>query len=129
MENQINKEELEKQREAILKQLEEWHSEGFFVINGREYKISKLSHQFRVEVISIYSQIEAQNVMGNYAFLQREDFKKIMKKVDEKILFDGMQISKLEKHFEEYPEDYLDYVAVSMKVITFPLYKAKLHTS
>lgn len=119
--------ELEKQREAILKQLEEWHNDSLFVINDREYKISKLSHQFRLEVISIYSQIEPQILTGNYSFLQRDDFKKIIKKVDDKILFEDLQLSKRQNHFEEYPEDYLDYVAISLKVICYPLYRTKLH--
>jgi len=119
--------ELEEQRKEILKQLEEWHTQGMFTLNDRDYKISKLSHQFRIEVISVYSQIEAQLLTGNYGFLQNEDFKRIMKKVDEKIMFDNMTISKLSNHFEEYPEDYLDYVAISLKVICYPLYKTKLH--
>ena len=121
------KDDLEKQREEILKQLDEWVEKSAFEVNGREYKISKLSHQFRLEVVAIYSQIEANLTMGNYGFLINEDFKKLMKKVDDKILFENSQISKLPKHWEEYPEDYLDYVALSLKVISYPFYKKKVN--
>jgi len=126
MEKESLKERLETQREEILKQIEEWVNNSAFEVNGREYKISKLSHQFRLEVVAIYSQIEANLTMGNYGFLINKEFKDVMKKVDERILFDGSQISKLPNHFEEYAEDYLDYVAISLKVISYPFYKRKL---
>ena len=118
---------IEEQNQS-LEQIKQWNDNGEFIINDRTYKLTGLSHQFRVEVLSIYSQIEASIIMGNYKFLQDNEFKKIMTKVDDRVLFDGMQLSKLPKHFEEYPEDYLDYVAVSLKVICFPFYKTKLTT-
>ena len=118
---------IEEQNQS-LEQSKQWNNEGEFLINDRTYKLTGLSHQFRVEVLSIYSQIEANIIMGNYAFLNRDDFKKVMTKVDDRVLFDGMQLSKLPKHFEEYAEDYLDYIAVSLKVIVFPFYQTKLTT-
>lgn len=117
---------MEEENKKILEQLKEWNDNGEFQVNERSYKLTGLSHAFRVEVVSLYSQIEAQIIMGNYAFLQRDDFKKVMSKIDDRVLFNEMQISKLHKHFEEYPEDYLDYIAISMKVISYPFYKAKL---
>ena len=87
-----------------------------------------LSHQFRLEVLAMYSQIEANITMGNYGFLTEPKFKKLMEKVDEKILFENSQISKLEKHFEKYAEDYIDYIAIGLKVICYPFYKRKLRT-
>jgi len=116
-------------RPYSLEQIKQWNDNGEFVINDRTYKLTGLSHQFRVEVLSIYSQIEANIIMGNYQFLQRDDFKKVMTKVDDRVLYDGMQLSKLPKHFEEYAEDYLDYIAISMKVIVYPFYCKKLNQS
>ena len=123
------KDQLEKQREEILKQLDEWTNNSAFKVNDNEYKNSKLSHQFRLEVVAIYSQIEANLTMGNYGFLMNKEFKEVMKKVDDKILFENSQISKLPNHFEEHAEDYLDYVAISLKVISYPFYKRKLAIS
>lgn len=119
---------IEEQNQS-LEQIKQYSNSGEFSINDRTYKLTGLSHQFRMEVLSIYSQIEANIIMGNYQFLQRDDFKKMMQKVDDRILFDGMQLSKLPKHFEEYPEDYLDYIAVSLKVIVYPFYCKKLNQS
>ena len=118
---------IEEQNQS-LEQIKQWNNEGEFLINDRTYKLTGLSHQFRVEVLSIYSQIEANIIMGNYKFLQDNEFKKIMTKVDDRVLFDGMQLSKLPKWFEEHPEDYLDFVAISLKVIVFPFYQTKLTT-
>ena len=119
--------ELEEKREEILKQIEEWYQGSYFEINGRRYEISKLTHTFRVEVVAFYSQIEASIAVGNYGFLINPDFQKLIKKIEEKVLFDGMQISKRKNHWEEYPEDYLDFIALSMKVISYPFYKKKLN--
>ena len=112
---------LEEQNQS-LEQIKQWNNEGEFIINDRTYKLTGLSHQFRVEVLSIYSQIEANIIMGNYQFLQRDDFKKVMVKVDDRVLFDGMQLSKLPKHFDEYPQNFRDFIATSLKVIVAPLY-------
>jgi 6-pyruvoyl-tetrahydropterin synthase len=125
MENK--QEELKAQRQEALDLLEKMHTEGVFTINDRDYKLSKLSHQFRIEVVAVYSKIEAKMTMLDYSFLVEQNFKNIMKKIDEKILFDNSQISKLPNHFEDHPEDYFDYVATSMKLISYPLYKTKLH--
>ena len=119
---------IEEQNQS-LEQIKQWNDNGEFVINDRTYKLTGLSHQFRVEVLSIYSQIEANIIMGNYVFLNRDDFKKVMAKVDDRVLFDDMQLSKLPKHFEEYPENYLDFIAISMKVIVFPFYCKKMNQS
>ena len=119
---------IEEQNQS-LEQIKQWNDNGEFIINDRTYKLTGLSHQFRVEVLSIYSQIEANIIMGNYKFLQDNEFKKIMTKVDDRVLFDGMQLSKVPKHFEEYAEDYLDYIAVSLKVIVYPFYHKKLNQS
>lgn len=117
------------EQQIALNELEAINENQAFTINDREYKLTPISHQFRVEVVSLYSQIEANIIMGNYSFLIREDFKKVMKKVDDSILFDGMQLSKLPKHFEVNAEDYLDYVAISLKVISYPFYKRKMNIS
>ena len=117
---------IEEQNQS-LEQIKQWNDNGEFSINGQEYKLSGLSHQFRVEVLSIYSQIEASIIMGNYKFLQDNEFKKTFDKVCDRIMVDNMQLSKLPKWFEEHPEDYLDFVAISLKVICFPFYSRKLN--
>ena len=118
---------LEEQNQS-LEQIKQWNNEGEFLINDRTYKLTGLSHQFRVEVLSIYSQIEANIIIGNYKFLQDNEFKKTFDKVCDRIMVDNMQLSKLPKWFEEHPEDYLDFVAISLKVIVFPFYQTKLTT-
>jgi len=120
------KKEMEEQREEVIKQLEEWNKNGFFEVNGRKYVLSKMTHQFRVEVLAIYSEIEILLLSGNYSFMIEDNFKKIIKKIEDRVLFDGMQISKRPQHWEEYEEDYIDFVTLSMKVICFPFYKKKL---
>jgi hypothetical protein len=125
--DQNMKEELEAKRNEALEELEKMHSEKSFTINDREYKITKLTHQFRLQVIAVYSKIEAKMTMMDYSFVIDKNFTDLMKKVDERILFEDALISKIPNHFDTYEEDYLDYVAVSLKVICYPLYKTKLH--
>ena len=45
------------EQNQTLEQLKQWNDNGEFEINDRTYKLTGLSHQFRVEVLSIYSQI------------------------------------------------------------------------
>ena len=71
---------IEEQNQS-LEQIKQWNNSGEFLINDRTYKLTGLSHQFRVEVLSIYSQIEANIIMGNYKFLQDNEFKKTFDKV------------------------------------------------
>jgi len=127
--NEELRKELEKKREEIIKQIETYYQNNYFEVNGRRYELSKLNHQFRVEVLAVYSQIEPALTMENYGFMLNEDFKRVMKKIEDRVLFEGMQISKRPNHWEEYEEDYLDFVALSMKVICYPFYKKKLNTS
>jgi len=122
-------EELKEKREELIKQLEEWHKEGYFIVNGRRYELSKMTHQFRVEVLAIFSQIEPALLVGNYGFMLDDAFKKIMQKIEDRVLYEGVQISKRPKHWEEFEEDYIDFVNLSMKVITYPFYKKKLLTN
>lgn len=110
------------EQEKTLELLKEWNNNGEFIVKDTTYKLTNQSHQFRAEVLSIYSQIEANIIMGNYQFLQRDDYKKVMAKVEERVLFEGMQLSKLPKHFEEYPQNFRDFIATSLKVIVAPLY-------
>jgi len=123
------KEELKAKREEIFKYLSECSEKSAFTINGREYKISKLSHQFRTEILSVYTQIEKNLEDGNFGFITEPTFKNIIKKIDNKITFEDELISKRSRHWEEFPEDYLDYISMSMKVICYPFFKTKLHTN
>ncbi len=119
--------EIKKHREEVIKELDKCLKDSAFTINERVYKISPLSHQFRVEVVSIYSQIEAELLVNNYRCFSDPSFVSIMKKVGERIIFDGSTISKLPNHFEKYSEDYLDYVTMALKVISYPFYRGKLN--
>ena len=110
------------EQEKALELLKQWNDNGEFTVKETTYKLVNQSHQFRADVLSIYSQIEANIIMGNYGFLNRDDFKKMMVKVEERVLFDGMQLSKLPKHFDEYPQNFRDFIATSLKVIVAPLY-------
>jgi len=109
-----------------IEKIKEWSERGVFEVNGKEFTISKLSHQFRVEVLAMYSQIEPLYLARNLGFLSRQDFQEIMKKIDEKILFDDSTIAKTKDFWDNHQEDYIDYVGTVLRVISFPFYKAKL---
>ena len=106
-----------------IKKLEKFNESGVIEINGREYHLQKLSHQFRVECVALYSVIEPMLLVKNFSFLNDEKYKQLAKKIDDRVTFDDSQISKLPTHFEQYPEDYLEYVALTMGVIVYPFYK------
>lgn len=95
-------------------------------INGREYHITKINHAKRLKVFSYYTSIKDQLLMGNFAFLDTSKWREVEKVIDDIVLFENSQISKLNKHWEEYPEDYMIYVSTMLNVISYPFFRSSL---
>lgn len=101
-------------------QLEAIYEDGFAEINGREYHFSKMTHSQRRDVFAYYTSITSLIQNKNFIFLSATDFKQIEKLILGKITFDGMQLSKLPEHFDEFPEDYVILICTALGVISYP---------
>jgi hypothetical protein len=100
------------------------YDDGKATINGRDYEFAKFTHGERVQVFSYYSRIQHMLPMGNYSFLTDDDFKKVEKLISDKVLFNGIQLSKQPNHWEAYPADYLQLITAALGVISYPFFPA-----
>lgn len=98
--------------------------DGVATINDRDYEIKKFNHVDRTTVFAFYSRIGNQIKAGDFSFLTDDQFSKVMKIIEDRVIFDGMQISKMRNHWDEYPEDYLQFVSTMLAVVSYPFMRA-----
>lgn len=118
----------QQQEQQAQDMIAQCYQDGKMTINGRDYEFAKFNHGERVQVFSYYSRIQHLLPMGNYSFLTDEEYKRIEKMVSDKILFNGVQLSKQPTHWETYPEDYLQFAVACLGVISYPFFHAN-HTA
>lgn len=111
-------------QQTALDKIKEIYDDGVAEINGREYKFTKSTHKKRRSVFAFLSRIRGMAEIGDYSFLDWDDFDRVEKTICDMILFDNMQLSKLQMHWEQYPEDYLILITTAMAVISYPLTRA-----
>lgn len=112
-------------RDKVLEQYEDWHIAKSFDIEGKEFKLSQMNHEFRVKVYATYSQIETNMILGNYGFLEDAKFKALFEEVENKVLFDDMLISKIPNFWEENEDIYLSFIQTSLRLICYPFFRLK----
>lgn len=125
----LNTEEMEAEREKINEQYREWHKNKSFTVQDTEFTLAKLNHSFRLEVLAVYGELEAPMLMGNYNFIQDAKFKKLFAKVEDNVLLDDMQISKIPDFWENNEHLYLDFIQIAFRLIVFPFYDKKKATN
>lgn len=103
-----------------LKMIRDIYEDSIATINGRDYCFTKCTHNDRRKVFAFFSSIQKQVQGGDFSFLDRPDFQAIERTMCDRITFDGIQVSKRATHWEDYPEDYLQFVSVAMGVISYP---------
>ena len=113
------------EKEKALQIYEDWHIAKSFEIEDKRFTVTNMNHEFRVRVYALYSQIETPMVIGNYGFLEDPKFKAIFKEVQDKVLSDDMQISKIPNFWEDNAEIYLSFIQISLKLICYPFFRLK----
>ena len=113
-----------------VSQLEEAYDKGIIEINGLEYEICKMSHGQRVKVFAYFTSIANDAMVGNFAFMGEEDFKDAEKNIFNVTKLDGdaMRIVGI-RHFEECPENYIEFIVLAMGVISYPFLRGKITSS
>lgn len=106
--------------EEAKAQAKELYDSGEIEINGRIYELLKMRHEKRLEVFAFYSNVGKAVAGGNFSSFTSPQFKHVQKIMFEAITFDGVQLSKTQDHWEEYPEDFLQLVGTAMGVMSYP---------
>lgn len=95
-------------------------------INGRKYDFMAMTHKKRLKVFSSFMTWKNQLENQDFAFMCTDQFDLVSGIIDEHVAFDGMQLSKLPKHWERFPEDYLMFTLTAIQVISYPFLKGNL---
>lgn len=115
--------EKQAQLSSAIEQMKAVCEDGVATINGRDYKLTTMTHSDRVKVFSFYASPSNTAANNSFEFLDDPKYKEVEKVMFNRIMFDGMQLSKLPNHFEEYPEDYIMLISTAMGVISYPFMK------
>lgn len=114
----------EDQRKAAMAQIRGVYEDGEAEINGRVYKLHKMTHVDRRKVFAFYTSVQHQANAQNFSFLDTPQFAAVEDVMWKSVSFDGATLNKLRDHWEEYPEDYIQLVTVTMGVMSFPFIRA-----
>ena len=112
--------------QKALGQVKAVYDDGVAEINGREYKFTATSHTKRRKVFAFYSGLQSEIQKGDFGFLDSDKFKPVEKVIGDIVTFEDNLINKIPDHWEEYPEDYLQYISVAMGVISYPFLRGSL---
>ena len=112
------------QREEAMRQVRAVYEDGEAEVNGRKYTFHKMQHMERRKVFAFYSSVQKLMQVQDFSFLDTPQFAATEAVMWGAISIDGELLSKKRDHWEEYPEDYLNLVMVSMGVISYPFIRA-----
>jgi len=96
------------------------YDDGEMTINGRSYVFGAMTHKTRRSVYAYMTGIAPMIKTGNMSFLGTDEWDKIEQLMCGVILFEDSQLSKLPRHWDNYPGDYLTFCTTAMQVISHP---------
>ena len=66
---------------------------------------------------------------GNFAFMDSDKFNEIEKVIYGLTKFNGDLLKVINGHFEDYAEDYIEFIVLAMGVISYPFLRGKITSS
>jgi len=115
---------MQEQREKAVAMVRAVYEDGEAEINGRKYKFHKMTHVQRRKVFAFYTSIAPQLRADNMEFLDTPQYAAVEEVMWSNISFDGVALNKARDHWDEFPEDYVQLVATSLGVISYPFTRA-----
>lgn len=98
------------------------HDDKCATINGRDYVITSINHIKRRKVFAYYSHIQKDIGNGDFSFLDTNEWREVENVIQNVVTFDGSLLSKLNNHWEDYPQDYITFVTTMMVSLSFPFF-------
>ena len=109
-----------KQHEEARAQIKAIFDDKCATINDRDYHFTVTTHAQRVKVFAFMSKIQSSMQVGDFSFLVTKEWDDVYKTISNIITYDGQILSKIPNHWEEFDEDFIPFVGVSMAVICYP---------
>ena len=112
--------EQEKAKAEHLAMVKAVYGESVAEINGRSYKMTKVTHIKRKEIFAFYTKLTTEMQSGDLSFVASSGFANIENIINNIVTFDGSLLSKLPNHWDTYPEDYIVFVITMLEVLSYP---------
>ena len=113
-------------QQKALEQIKAVYDDSVAEINGREYVFTKATHKKRLKVFAFYTGIKDMIKNGDLSFMGKDGYETIEQTICELVTFDGSLLSKRPNHWNEHPEDYLQFITVALGVISYPFLSGRL---
>lgn len=98
------------------------YDDGIAEINGRKYTFGVMTFIERRKVFAYTSSIQNKLLNGDFSFLSSKEFAEIEELIFKRVTLDDMSLSK-KNPFDDYPEDYIMFISISLNVISYPFLK------
>ena len=106
--------------QQAMDQIRAVYEDGKAEINGREYVFTKMTHKERRKVFAFFTRIQGEIEKQNFWWLEDPDFVDVEDIISKRVTFDGNALNKLDKHWENYPQDYILFITTALGVISYP---------
>ena len=94
-------------------------------INGRAYKMTRMTHKQRRKVFAFYTRVGKQVETGDMSFIDSAEFEPVEKVINSVITYNDSLLSILgDAHWEKYPDDYVTFIMTMLPAISFPFLPA-----
>lgn len=111
---------LEEQQQKALEMVKQVCDDKEAEINGRKYKIHKLTHKKRLKVFAFYTSIKKDIMNKSYSFLGTDEWLTIENIICGAITYNDTVLTKIDNHWEKYPQDYLIFISTMLTVFSYP---------
>ena len=112
------------EQEKGLAQIKAVYDDGKADINGREYVFAKMVHKDRRKVFAFYTKIQHDLQRNNFWWLESPEWQEVEKVIENNVTFNGDALSRIDQHWDKYPQDYLLFIPVALGVISYPFMSA-----
>ena len=110
--------------DAAREMIEAVYNDGKAEINSREYVFTKMIHRDRRKVFAYMTSVQHMIQAKNFAFMDSAEFESVEKVIMNSVTFENSLLSKLEVHWDAYPQDYLPFITTALPVISYPFLSA-----
>jgi hypothetical protein len=107
-------------RRVFTEALKKIHDERTIEVNGRAYTFGAVPFREGRTVFAFMQKYKESISSRDYSFVDEPEFQKIEKIVESRVLYNGMQLSKLQGHWDEYTQDYVELMSSMIMVFSFP---------
>lgn len=108
------------QKSKALEMMRAVHEDKCATINGRDYHITTINHGKRRKVFAYFTHIQNDLQRKDLIFMSSPEWAEVERIIDNCVTFEGNLISKINGHWEDYPEDYVLFCQTMLGALSYP---------